>query len=139
VPAPLTPLIERFSFQKTAIRLLASALLPAMAEVIMSVLARIQIVGAVVMSITAALVLFGTFWLVSFFDVFPEIHSRWVVGALLSGLPLLSFLCLVLALSIDAGQRRLQRTRDSNRTLSEGGTFEAPPWPAGRSETRRSA
>ena len=83
-------------------RLLASALLPTMAEVIMRVLARIQIVGAVVMSITAALVLFGTFWLVSFFDVFPEIHSRWVVGALLSGLPLLSFLCLVLALSIDA-------------------------------------
>ena len=98
----------------------------------MSVLARIQIVGAVVMSITAALVLFGTFWLVSFFDVFPEIHSRWVVGALLSGLPLLSFLCLVLALSIDAGQRRPQRTRDSDRTLSEGGTFEAPPLPTGR-------
>ena len=98
----------------------------------MSVLDRICVAGAITTSIALSVVLFGTFWLVSISDVIPGIHSRWIVGALLSGLPLLSFLCLVLALSIDASQRRLQWPRDSDRTLCEGGTFEAPPMQAGQ-------
>lgn len=99
----------------------------------MSVLARIRFVGAIATSIALALVLFGAFWLVSFSDVIPGIHSRWIAGVLLSGLPLLSCLCLMLALSLDASQRRLQwtRTRDSELTLCEGGAFEAEPLQAG--------
>ena len=97
----------------------------------MSVLARIRFVGAIVTSIVSALVLFAAFWLVSFFDVIPGIHSRWIAGALLGGLPLLSFLCLVLALSMDASQRRQQWTRDSALTGGEGGALEAPPLQAG--------
>jgi hypothetical protein len=102
------------------------------AEVIMSVVARIQIVGAVATSIASALGLFVMFWLVSFFDVIPGIQSPWIAGGLVSGLPLLSFLCLELALSIDASQRRLQWPGAADLTFCEGGAFEAPPLQAGR-------
>ena len=91
----------------------------------MSVLTRIRMVGTIATSIASALGLFAMFWLVSFFDILPGIQTALLVGAVLTGLPLLAALCVV-ALSIDVKQRRVQSTSDPDLMPDDGGTFEAP-------------
>lgn len=98
----------------------------------MSVLTRIRIVGAIATSIVSALGLFATFWLVSFFDVLPGIQSGLLVGALLTGLPLLAALCVLFALSVDAGLRPEQSNEALELMPAEGGTFDASPVEVGR-------
>jgi hypothetical protein len=107
-------------------------LLSSWAEVRMSVVSRIQIVGAITTSIATALGVFAMFWLVSQLDVLPGVPSLWLGAALLMGLPLLATLCLVQALSIDASQRGVQWQHELEPTLGDPGAFEHPPLEVGR-------
>ena len=95
----------------------------------MSVVSRIQIVGAITTSIATALGAFAMFWLVSQLDVVPGVPSLWLGAALLMGLPLLGTVCLVLALS---SQRSVEWHGDLEPTLGDPGAFEHPPLEVGR-------
>jgi hypothetical protein len=98
----------------------------------MSVVSRIQIVGAITTSIATALGVFAMFWLVSQLDVLPGVQSLGLLAALLMGLPLVATMCLVLALSIEASQRSVQWHGDLEPTLGDPGAFEHPPLEVGR-------
>jgi hypothetical protein len=98
----------------------------------MSVVSRIQIVGAITTSIATALGAFAMFWLVSQLDVVPGVPSLWLGAGLLMGLPLLGTVCLALALSIDASQRSVQWHGDLEPMLGDPGAFEHSPLEVGR-------
>jgi hypothetical protein len=97
----------------------------------LSVLTRIRIVGAFATSLVSALGLFAMFWLVSFPDL-PGVQSDLLVGALLMGLALLTASCVLMALSIGGGQRRIRSNHALELRPAEGSAFDSSPVEVGR-------
>jgi hypothetical protein len=71
----------------------------------MSVLRRVRRVGAIAASVTVTIAVFAMAWLVSTIEVVPGNEVLWQAGAFI-GLLMLFSLCLLLALSAEASQRR---------------------------------